>query len=274
MSHGRTVRNIALIVASAFLLPTGLTAADPPPADLLRHIAATATEGAKARDQYTYRQIFAVQDFDHGNIVEGEYKEIRDITFSPDGGRTEQEVGHSLNTLTKINLTQQDYQDIRNIQPFFLTKDNAWLYSATFKGEETIDNIPCFVAYVQPKQILNNMRYFQGTLWVRQSDYGVVRSEGQAVPQIDTLKQQNLFPHFTTLWKEIDGKWMFPVETYADDTLFFRDWPQRIRVSIQYENYRKFGAQSTISYGDESTPQTAQPATPSAPQTPPPSNQH
>jgi hypothetical protein len=276
MSHGRTVRNIALIVASALSLAGSLAALDGPPEDLLKKIAATATEGAKARDQYTYRQVLSVQDFDQGNIVEGEYKEVHDIIFSPNGGRFERAVSHTLNTLTKINLTQQDYQDIRNIQPFFLTRDNAWLYGATYKGPETVDGIPCFVADIKPKQILANVRYFQGTLWVRQSDFGVVKSQGQAVPQIETLKEQNLFPHFTTNWKEIDGKWMFPVETYADDTLFFRDWPQRIRISIRYENYRKFGAESAITYGDEPTsgnPGVASPPANAAPSVPPP-NQH
>ncbi len=264
MSHGRTVRNIALIVASAFVFAGSLRSADEaaPPSNLLARISAAQTEAEKAREQYTYRQILTVQDFDQGNIVEGEYKQVLDVTFSPTGSRYERPVGKIVDTMSKINLTQQDFQDIRDIQPFFLTKDNAWLYTATYKGAETVDNIPCYVAYIQPKQILANMRYFQGTLWVRQSDFGIVRSEGQAVPQMETTKQQNLFPHFTTTWKEIDGKWMFPVLTFADDTLFFRDWPQRIRLTIAYENYRKFGAESTLEYGDEPT----QPPPPPPPQ--------
>lgn len=265
MSHGRTVRNIALIVASALFPFVFVCAGEQagPPSNLLARIAAAETEAGKARDQYTYRQILTVEDFDHGNIVEGVYKRVDDITFSPTGGRYDKQVGSIVDTMSKIVLTQQDFQDIRDVQPFFLTKDNAFLYKATYKGQETIDNIPCFVAYIEPKQILANMRYFQGTVWVRQSDFGVVKSEGQAVPQIETTKQQNLFPHFTTTWKEVDGKWMFPVETVADDTLFFRDWPQRIRLTIRYENYKKFGAESTLSYGDE--PHAAQPS-----QAPPP----
>jgi hypothetical protein len=272
MSHGRSVRNIALIVASACLFASSLPGQDTaPPANLLARIAAEQTEASKARDQYTYRQVLLVQDFDHGDIVEGQYKLVTDVTFSPTGSRYEHQVGQITNTMSKINLTPQDFQDIRDIEPFFLTKDNAWLYKATYKGAETLNNTPCYVAYVEPKQILANMRYFQGTLWVRQSDFGVVRSEGQAVPQIETTKEQNLFPKFTTTWQEIDGKWMFPVETLADDTLFFRDWPQRIRLTIRYENYKKFGSESTVSYGDEPVP--ASPST-SAPATPPPPQQH
>jgi hypothetical protein len=151
-----------------------------------------------------------------------------------------------------IRLTTEDFADLRNVQPFLLTTDTLPFYEGQYKGEETIDGQQCFVEYIRPKQILSGQRFFEGTLWVRESDLAVVRSEGQAVPQIDTMKEQNLFPHFTTIRREVDGRWWFPVETYADDTLFFRDWPQRIRVEIRYLNYKRFEAESTITFGGES----------------------
>ena len=46
----------------------------------------------------------------------------------------------------------------------------------------------------------------------------------------------------------------FSTGSYADDTLFFRDWPQRIRIVIRYLNYKHFGAESTITFGGESQP--------------------
>ena len=113
-----------------------------------------------------------------------------------------------------------------------------------------MDGVLCFVEHVRPRQILSGQRFFEGTLWVRESDLGVVRAEGQAVPQINTTKEQNLTPHFTTIRKEIDGKWLFPFETYSDDTLFFRDWPQRLKTVVHYSNYRRFGAESTITFGE------------------------
>jgi hypothetical protein len=51
----------------------------------------------------------------------------------------------------------------------------------------------------------------------------------------------------------VDGQWWFLVETFADDTLFFRQRPQRIRITIRYMDYRKFSADSTITFGDEKT---------------------
>jgi hypothetical protein len=249
------LRNIAPIVASALMFATsGLEAAEPPPG-LLKKIAARETENARARENYTYRQSVTIQEFDDRGIVTGEYREVRDITFSPNRVRYEQVVEHARNNLTRIKLTAEDFADIRNIQPFFLTADQVSLYEGKYKGEETMDGVNCFVEYLRPRQILSTQRFFEGTLWVRESDLAVIRSEGQAVPQIETLKQQNLFPHFTTIRREIDGKWLFPQESYADDTLFFRAWPQRIRIIIRYLNYKHFGAESTITFGDETQPQ-------------------
>ena len=85
---------------------------------------------------------------------------------------------------------------------------------------------------------------------MRQSDLAVIRTEGQAVPQIETLSKQNFFPHFTTIRKMVDAKWTFPVETYADDTLFFRERPQRIRINVRYLNYKRFGTESNVTFGD------------------------
>jgi hypothetical protein len=257
MKNGRKLAGIALIVAS-------VAAAAEPPSGILRKIAERETATARARENYTFRQSVSVQEFDVHGAITGEYGEVRDITFSPKVGRFEKVIvpGHS--TLTRVRLTKEDFNDIRNIQPFLLTNETVPLYDGRYEGEETVDGVPCFVERVRPKQILAGQRFFEGTLWVRQSDLAVVRTEGQAVPQIDTLKEQNLTPHFTTIRREIDGKWLFPVETYSDDTLFFRDFPQRLRTIVRYLNYKKFGAESTITFGDAAPdvkpPETKPPA--------------
>jgi hypothetical protein len=255
MKNGRNLVGIALIVASA------LYAAEPP-AGFLRKIAERETANARARENYTFRQSVAVQEFDvHGGIT-GEYGEVRDITFSPAVGRFEKVIVPAHSTLTRVRLTKEDFNDIRNIEPFLLTMETVSLYEGRYEGEETMDGVLCFVEHVRPKQILAGQRFFEGTLWVRESDFAVIRAEGQAVPQIDNLKEQNLTPHFTTLRREIDGKWFFPVETYSDDTLFFRDFPQRLRTIVRYGNYKKFEAESTITFGDtEATPDNKPPET-------------
>jgi hypothetical protein len=254
MKNGRSVRSIALIVASALTLLASPVGASEPPEGFLRKIAERETHNAIARDDYTYRQSVTMQEFDVQGRVTGQYTEVRDITFTESKGRTEQVVQPGKSTLTHIRLTQEDFNDIRNIEPFLLTVDKIPLYEGRYQGEETVDGALCFVEHLKPKQILAGQRFFEGVIWVRESDFSVIRTEGQAVPQIETTKEQNLTPHFTTIRREVDGKWMFPVETYSDDTLYFRDWPQRIKTIISYKNYKRFEADSTITFEDTAPP--------------------
>ncbi len=250
MKKGRKLRDTALIVASLLVFSGQRARADKAPDNLLKRIAQREAENAYARNNYTYRQTVTVDEFSDRGLRTGEYREVRDVMFSPEKGRYETIVEQPRSTLKRIKLTEQDFADIRNIQPFLLTNAQAPLYSLKFRGEETMDGFNCYVVWIEPKQILSTQRFFQGLLWVRQTDFAVVRSEGQAVPQIETLKQQNLFPHFTTLRREVDEKWFFPVETYADDTLYFRSGPQRMRVVIRYSDYKRFGSDSVIRFSE------------------------
>jgi len=62
------------------------------------------------------------------------------------------------------------------------------------------------------------------------------------------MKQENLFPRFTTVRRPIDAQHWFPVFTYANDTLAFRTGPQRIRLTIRYSNYKRFGSDTSITF--------------------------
>ena len=111
-----------------------------------------------------------------------------------------------------------------------------------------MDGVDCYVIQIRPRQILQGQRLFDGMLWVAKLDYSIIRSEGEAVPQVRTLKNENLFPHFTTLRQKVEGDFWFPVTTYGDDTLYFRTGPQRMRLVIRYSDYKKFGADSKITF--------------------------
>jgi hypothetical protein len=247
------VRNwrIRFILASMLFfsaaLPT-LVEADDPPANLVRLIAARETETAQVQSNYTYRQTVTLDELNSNGLAQGTYREVRDVMFSPAQERTEQMIGKPHSTLTHLQLTDEDYRDMREVQPFLLTKDQAFLYQTQFKGEETMDSVDCFVVQIRPRQILEGQRLFDGMLWVSKKDYSVIRSEGQAVPQIHTLKSENLFPHFTTLRQKVEGDYWFPVTTYGDDTLYFRGGAQRVRLTIRYTDYHRFGADSKITF--------------------------
>lgn len=237
---------IRFMLASAVFVLSA-RAADPP-GDLIKRVAAVETETEQAQSNYTYRQSVALEELDGRGAIAGDYRELRDIIFSPTGARTEQFIGSPQTRLKHLKLTDEDFRDIREIQPFLMTKDQQFIYESRYRGEENIDGVDCFVLGIRPRQILDKQRLFEGNIWVDEKDFSVVRSEGQAVPQIVTSKSENLFPHFTTLRQRVDGRYRFPVTTYADDTLYFRTGAQRVRLTIRYSNYKKFGSDSTITF--------------------------
>jgi len=225
--------------------PLGLRA-DDPPANLAKLVAHRETETEAERNEYTYRQTVTIEELDSLGSARGQYHEVRDIIFSPSHERTEQLIGKPQNSLKNLIMTEEDFRDVREIQPLVLTDSQLWNYETRPRGEENVDGVDCWVLQVRPRQILEGQRFFDGMLWVDQKQYNIVRMQGQAVPQIRTMKSENLFPRFTTIRKPIDGKHWFPIYTYADDTLQFRTGPQRERLRIAYSDYKRFGAESTF----------------------------
>jgi len=214
----------------------------------VRRIAHQETATQAARAQYDYRQTVVFAELNAQGAETGEYREVRDVILSPEHERTERMIGKPLMTLQRLKLTEEDFQDIRGIQPFVLTEDQLWNYETKFRGDETMDGVDCWVLEVHPRQILQGQRLFDGMLWADKKDYSVVRIEGQALPQILSRKSENLFPHFTTVRDLIDGRHRFPVYTYADDVLPFASGPLRVRLTIRYSQYKRFGAQSVIHF--------------------------
>ena len=234
----------------SFAVATSLAAQSAPPADLVKQVAQRESENAAERDNYAYRQSVTIEELDEKGVREGLYTEVRDVIFLKSGARSEKFVKGPVNYLQRLRLTDEDFRDVREVQPFLFTKDLLWLYQTEFKGSETVDGMDCWVIQVEPRQTLDQMRLFKGLLWVDKKTLNTVRTFGQAVPQILNDKTENLFPQFATLRRPVDETHWFPVLTYADDILPFSTGPIHIRMTIKYEDYRRFGAKSTVTFED------------------------
>jgi hypothetical protein len=215
------------------------------PREFAKRVAEHEAATEEARGHYMYRQSIVFEEFDKNGGITGQYREVRDVIFSPTGERTEQIVEPPRNNLRSLRLMEEDFRDIREVHSLLLTPDQLWNYDVKLKGDETVDGVECRVLEVRPRQILTGMRLFQGLLWVDPRDYSVLKLEGEPVPQVRTTKHENLFPHFTTIRAKAGDYW-FPAQTLADDTLWFRTGPQRVRLTIRYSNYKRFGAESKI----------------------------
>jgi hypothetical protein len=155
-------------------------------------------------------------------------------------------------SLTRIGMTQEDFDDIENRLPFVLTSDEIPEYDILYAGQQAVDELHCYVFDIAPKQIVKGKRYFQGRIWVDDTDLQIVKTFGKTVPETHLNKkgkgQENLFPKFTTYREQIDGKYWFPTYTKADDTLKFSLNEVHIREIVKYTNYKRFGSKVKITY--------------------------
>ena len=229
------------------------------PEEIIKRFAAKETEFAKARDQYTYRQDVKVQTVD-GSTVDGEYHEVFDVMFDDKGHRIENVVFAPQSSLSKIFMSQEDFQDIRHRLPFVLTTEDLPEYNILYVGQQKEDELQCYVFDIAPKQIEGKKRYFQGRVWVDNHDFQIVKTYGKTVPDIRKKHgdEENLFPKFTTWRQQIDGQYWFPVYTKADDELHFKMGDVHIKEIVKYEDYKRFGSNVKILYEGKEIPKSDQ----------------
>jgi hypothetical protein len=260
----------AICVLSALPLPaqegsletaplTGVTAEE-----IITRFAAKEKMFKEAREHYTYRQSIKVQTRD-GETVTGEFQEVFDVQYDDKGHRIENVVFAPQSSLEAggLSLDEGDVQDFRNKLPFVLTTEEVPEYNILYVGQQQEDQVHCYVFDIAPKQIVGKKRYFQGRIWVDDKDFQIVKTYGQAVPEVrDTKKKGNktehLYPKFTTWREQIDNQYWFPTYTRADDTLHFNLNDVHIREIVKYEDYKRFGSSVKILYQGKEVPKADQ----------------
>src|SRR5215470_11000938 len=248
---------VFLTLCSVGFAQEGQLVSDPPKGvttqEIIQKFAAKEKEFKEARDNYTFRQDVRVQTLD-GDTVTGEYREVFDVTYDDKGRHLENVVFAPQNTLTEIQMTPEDLQDIRHTMPFVLTSDEIQDYDIMYVGQQQEDELHCHVFDIAPKRIEPKRRYYQGRIWVDDQDLQIVKTSGKPVPETHKKNNENLFPKFTTWREQVDGRYWFPAYTLADDTLHFRKDTYsdiHIREIIKYTDYQRFGSKTKVTFGGE-----------------------
>jgi hypothetical protein len=204
------------------------------------------SEFKRERDNFTYTQTFLFQTLDMDGQPDGQYRMVTDVTFTPAGRREEHVVEAPVSTITRLLFTQEDEDDLRNIQPFVLTSEQLPKYDVKYVGREQVDELGTYVFDVAPKQVEKKERYFQGRVWVEDRDLNIVKSSGK-VAYVAKKNQDQQFPHFETYRENIEGHFWFPTYTRANDVLHFKTNDVPIHMVVRYEKYKRF--RSTIKIG-------------------------
>lgn len=217
------------------------------PEEIIKIFTEKESEFYEAWMGYTYVQTAVVRVLSVNNApVNNEaLMLVFEVVFNDDGTR-EVRLMERKGRLRSVDYTPEDEDVITNLNPFALTSKELPLYRLDYQGEERVDELDCYVFNVKPRSLENDHFYFEGTIWVDNMDFQVVRTFGKVVKK--NLRDDEKYPKFETLRQIIDGKYWFPVWTYADETLRFPDRRVRIEETITYEGYKEFGSKATIRY--------------------------
>lgn len=218
-----------------------------PVKDIIQKFAEHEAEFRRERDNYTYTQIFVFQELDDDGQPDGEYRLTSDILFTPAGKRYEKVLEAPSPSLKRILMSQQDFDDIEKVWPLVLTTDELPKYDVKYVGREQIDEVNTYVFDIAPLKMEKGQRYFGGRVWVEDKDLQIVKTHGKATGLLKK-KEDQAFPTFETFRENIEGHYWFPTYTRADDYLRFKSGQAvHIRLSVRYQNYKRFG--STIKIG-------------------------
>lgn len=219
-----------------------------------------------ALDNYTYERSVKVETVNDDGKVDGQYFQVTDISYTPDGRRSEHVVEAPMNTLERIMMTPADFSDIEERLPFVLTKEDAGQYDITYVGKQTIDDVATYVFDVKPKVIEKHHRYFQGRIWVDQHDLQIVVTNGKNVPDDLRKGHEDLSLPFVTYRQQIDGKYWFPVYTHGDGELHFSaghgylSSDVHMRETLKYTNYKQFRSTIRVIFEGQDVTKNGQPA--------------
>jgi hypothetical protein len=211
---------------------------------IIQKFAAKEAEFKTERDNFTYVQTFVVQTLDDSNRVDGEYRLKSDIVFSPDGKRYEKVTYAPQPTLERLDLTEEDFNDLIRIYPFVLTTTELPYYNIKYVDHQPLDELTTYVFDVSPKAIGKGQRFFEGRIWVEDKDLQIVKTYGKPVGYAKKGKrgEEQVFPHFETFRENVEGKYWFPTYTRSDEMLHFGPGNDvHFRMTVKYEDYKRYG---------------------------------
>lgn len=231
--------------------------------EIVRTFAAKETHFRQALNSYAFKRDALVQTIGMGGQVTGEYHRVSYFTFDDAGNRFEKINFFPMPTLTELQITAQDLEDLGGINPFALEASKLNLYNFKYIGKEKIDELDLYVFDVgpkiapDPKKIKD--RFFQGRIWVDSQDLQIVKARGKGVPE----DKNNRYPTFETYREQIDGKYWFPTYTYADDELTFASGDViRLRMLVKYSDFVVGHGKVTITEVGDAPAGSEKPETP------------
>jgi len=231
----------------------------------IERIIARFTENEKlfrrALNIYAFNRNATVQTVGMGGQITGTFKRDSFMTFDAAGARVEKILFAPISTLTEVQVTQADLENLGGLDPFAIEPKHIAEYKFTYLGKEKIDELNLYVFDVAPKVMpkaeKNGLQLFQGRIWVDDQDLLIVKSKGKAVPEW----KDERFAVIETWRENVDGKYWFPSFSSSDDELVFRKGQVvKMKIRVKYSNYSVGRTDIKIIDEEEDVPTPAKPA--------------
>ena len=94
--------------------PVDTGAPSEPPEKIIQEFAAKESQFRQALDNYTYQRDVRVQTIDDDGKVDGEYRQVVQITFDDTGRKVEKVTFAPQNTLQRISMSPADVRTLKN----------------------------------------------------------------------------------------------------------------------------------------------------------------
>ena len=192
----------------------------------------------EALNIYVFNRNATISTIGMGGQITGTFKRESLMTFDAAGTRVEKILFAPISTLTEVQVTQADLENLGGLDPFAIEPKHIDKYKFNYLGKEKIDELSLYVFDVAPKVMpkaeKNGLQLFQGRIWVDDQDLLIVKSKGKAVPEW----KDERFAVIETWRENIDGKYWFPSYSASDDELVFDNGNVvKMKIRVKYSNY-------------------------------------
>lgn len=211
-----------------------------PPEEIIKRFAQKEDLFVSARQNYGYRKTIRIDEFDQEGKLSGQYLLVTETMRAANGQVINKVVQKPQSTLHYFTLETEDVRELDRIPAFPITTAQLAKYDLKYIGEETVDEVECYIFKVQPKALDRARAYLDGLVWVDTKYLEVVKTYGRWINELGDVHVAPSLPFalFDTYRENVDGKYWFPNYARSDDTLHLKDISVPVRLVIKWSDFK------------------------------------
>src|SRR6202041_1334366 len=193
----------------------------PPPLpveEIVQKFAANEDVMKKAYDSYDFTQSIRLDELSDPG---GKFSVTGEVYEKADGLRYMRVTKPAESSLKLVHFSLEDVRVIASMPEFPLTTEEIENYNFKYAGQEKLDQLNTYIFQVKPKMLNRKKRFFEGVIWIEETDFAIVKSYGKFVSELEGNGTSLPFTMFETYRENFQEKYWLPTYTRSDD--YFKD---------------------------------------------------